>query len=322
MKKIISVALGILLILIGLAGLLLPFLPGWLFIFVGLSFIAPGLARRLKRRLFRKVFKQDVVRLEEWKRYFVRAGFTTKHFPVFLTATDELLNLENQDKFKSLLWKSDSALDATLGSSKRFVFLKQVHGDRIVEIENEVEVARDGFYHFPEADGALTCLTRLTLLVMSADCLPIFFCAVRRVPRRGRGPGERKREASWIGLVHAGWRGTQKGIAARAFERIREKSDCRARDIRIAFGPSIGHDHYEVGPEFGGYFTGRSLAKRGEKLYFDLAGENRRQLLKAGALESRILDPKICTISDNNHFYSFRKEKAGSGRTVSFITKF
>ncbi|MFA4965977.1 MAG: PGPGW domain-containing protein [Thermoleophilia bacterium] len=53
-------AAGSILLLIGLAGLLLPFLPGWLLIFVGLTLLgvkvpyADRLSRFAKRRLARK----------------------------------------------------------------------------------------------------------------------------------------------------------------------------------------------------------------------------------------------------------------------------
>lgn len=312
--RIGSLIVGVFFMVIGSVGILLPVLPGWIFLFIGLSLIAPRLARRLKRGLLRRWFKQDTVILREWRRYRVHAGFTTKHFPLFLTKTDELLDLSHQNRFKDMIWKGDATLEPAMGSSKRFVFMRQVHGDNIVTLDNEAPYRSGGFYHFPEADGLITNVPGLTLLVMTADCLPVYFCAVRSNGRR--------LDSTWIGLIHAGWRGTQKGIAKKAFQMIVEKAQCRPADVRIAFGPCIGRRRYEVGPEFEKLFHRHSMARRGGKWYFDLAGENRRQLLSAGARESRILDPKICTVDENRDFYSFRKEKAGAGRMVSFLTKY
>lgn len=309
-------AAGGVLIVVGAAGALLPILPGWPFFFVGLSMVSPSAARRLKRRLFRRLFKQDTVFLGPWKPFRVRAGFTTKHFPLALKKTDELLDLSNQSRFKDLLWKADAALEPSLGSSERFVFLNQVHGDNVAVVGDEAAHDKPGFYHFLEADGVLTSLPRLTLLVMTADCLPIFLCAV------GPGAGRRARQARWIGLVHAGWRGTEKGIARKAARMLIERLGCRPQDAYASFGPCIGARAYEVGPEFRELFHHRSLQRRGSKLFFDLAGENRRQLEEAGLKPWRIADPSICTVAENDHFYSYRKEKEAAGRMISFITRY
>jgi polyphenol oxidase len=313
MNRIFAYAAGIFFMAVGLAGAVLPFLPGWPFFFVGLSLVAPRHAIRLRRRLHRTFFKHDTVHLTEWRPLDVHAGFTTKHFPIVLKKTDELLDLSKQNAFKEILWKSHVALAHEKASSGRFAFLNQVHGDKVVVLEDAKLYEKEGFYHFLEADGILTNIPRLTLLVMTADCLSVFLCAAR-------GAG-RSRKADWVGLVHAGWRGTEKRISAKALDLLCERSGCRPSDVLVQFGPSIGRRHYEVGPEFCDRFRGPSLRARRSKWYFDLAGENRRQLLAAGVRESAIVDPRICTISENAHFYSFRKEKDEAGRIISFITK-
>ena len=64
MKKFFLFIAGIFLILIGIVGWLLPVVPGWAFIFIGLSFIAPAFAARLKRRILRRFSKKEVVYLK------------------------------------------------------------------------------------------------------------------------------------------------------------------------------------------------------------------------------------------------------------------
>ena len=185
MKKIVLAVIGILFILAGIMGLLLPVVPGWLLIFVGLSFIAPKLAERLKRRFFRKFFKKGVIRLKEWEKFSVRAELTTKHFPLALKKTEDLSDPKIQDEFQKLI------------PGERFVFLNQVHQSRVEVLDDESKYAQGGFYHLPNTDGVLTNISGLTLLVLTADCLPILFCAKAR----------RSKKADWIGVVHAGWRG-------------------------------------------------------------------------------------------------------------------
>ena len=257
--------------------------------FLGLSCIAPEFAARLKRRILRKFFKKEIVRLDEWDKWNVRAGFTTRHFPVVLHKTDDLLNEDTQQRFRHTI-----SAGAGFSAPTRYVFLNQVHGDNVQVLEGGQGNSAPGeFFHLMNTDGVITNIKGLTLLVFTADCLPIFLCA-----------------PPWIGLAHAGRRGTEKEIARRAFEAIREKSGCPASGIRVIFGPRISKNCYEVGEE------------SGKKIYFDLAGENKKQLLAAGASAGRITDLDICTVLENGDFYSFRKEKEAAGRMISFISKF
>ena len=327
MKKIASIVVGIFLVILGIIGWLLPIVPGWPLILIGASLIVPDFAKQLKRRLFRKFFNKDIVILDNLKKYRVQAGFTTRRFPVVLKKTDDLLDENNQRYFHEAI-SVGAGLPSTGGSVSggkpaptRYVFLNQVHGDALQVLEDENQLASVGaglkpaptaFYHLMNTDSVVTNLSNLVLLVLTADCLPVFFIA-------GRDDGR------WIGLVHAGWRGTQKRIVRKAFDMIREKSGCGVSDIRVVFGPHIGKDHYEVGEEFMDHFghvgaRGRApLRRTNGKLYFDLTGETKRQLLEAGALKSRITDLDLCTVCDPKNFYSFRLEKGNAGRLVSFI---
>ncbi len=288
-------------------------MPGWPFVLLGLSFIAPEFSARLKLKLLRKFSKKDIVYLDDWKRSGIHIGFTTRHFPMVLHKTDELLGNSAQDQFVKLVHES-SVNERFKIFSDKFVFLNQIHGDYVAVLD-ENQFSGGNFVHIPNADGVVTNLQNVTLLVFTADCLSIFLSG-------GRGDNQ------WIGIVHAGWRGTQKMIVKKAFDLIRQRSGCSASDVRAIFGPRIGTDHYEVGEEFVNYFglsgSGRrsSLRRKNGKLYFDLAGENKKQLIEAGASKDRILNLHICTVSENHDFYSFRKEKEEAGRIISFISKF
>jgi len=280
MKRILLVGLGVVLIGVGIVGLFLPILQGWAMIFMGLVLVSPSMARKLHGRVSRRFFKKDIVYLDEWKRAGIRAGFTTRHFPLVLYKTDDLLQPENQKKLTMLLSRRKG--DPAGRHYAKFALLDQVHGDGVAVIENGEKYTSDGFYHFRECDAVLTNIPGLTLLVLTADCLSVFLSA-----------------GSWIGLAHAGWRGTEKGIARKVLELICEKSGVALGDVKIAFGPRIGPKNY----------------------HFDLTGENRHQLLEAGAKAGNVLDTGICTVEENNSFYSFRREKENAGRLISFISR-
>lgn len=307
MKKAALAVVGALLMLVGVVGLILPILPGWPILFFGLSLIAPKLAERLKKRLFRKFFKSDIATLDEWKKSRVLAGFTTKKFPLFLQKTDDLLKEENQRRFTELFSPKEN--DSSRGRMTKFVVLGQTHGDGVAVLDNPSKYSKEGFYPVPACDAAMTNLPGLTLLVFSADCLPIFFLA-----------------GSWIALAHAGWKGTEQKIARKTLRLLLEKSGCRPKSVKIIFGPSISQRHYTVGKEFYDYFPASSLRYFGKGAdrspHFDLAGENRRQLVKSKVPADNITDYQICTVDENENFYSFRKEKDNAGRIISFIQKY
>lgn len=291
MKRFFLAVLGSIFVLIGIVGLVMPFLPGWLFIFLGLSMLAPGAAHKIKNQIYRKFFRKPILYWGEWKKYPVQAGFTTRHLPLFLRKTDELSDPLNQAKLK-----------ACFPSHERFVFLNQVHEGHIAILEEGSFKPESEFHCLPAADGVITNIKNLTLLVMSADCLPVFFHA-----------------GDWVGVVHAGWRGTQKKIAQKAFAFILQKSKLKPSEVHVAFGPCIRKASYEVGEEFKRHFPKRLIHTKHGKLYFDLAGENRHQLTEAGVFPKNIVDHEICTFRENEHFYSFRKEKESAGRLLSFI---
>jgi polyphenol oxidase len=308
LKRLLLAALGVLCLLIGVAGLILPILPGWLFIFIGLSMVAPRVALRLKWWLFRRKHKGDLVFFDPWLSRNVEAGYTTRHFSLHLTKTDDLVDAQKQNEFVKLFAASEAVMGKVLRPVERLVLLKQVHGGDVVVLDDPAMFEKPGFYPQASADAAITNVSCLTLLVFSADCLSVFFSA-----------------GAWVGLAHAGWRGTKEGISAKVLKLISERAGVPPSEVRIIFGPRIGPSAYEVGSEFCQYFPATSF-KRGkkggkERVCFDLSAENKRQLLEAGAKPRNVTDHGVCTVGSNRDLYSFRKEGEKAGRIVSFITK-
>lgn len=79
----------------------------------------------------------------------------------------------------------------------------QVHGDLVRPVTRADVLPSPGAPGTVEADGLITRTPGLCLTVFSADCIPVLLC------------DPRKKVAA---AVHAGWRGTALGIAARAAE--------------------------------------------------------------------------------------------------------
>ena len=301
MKKLLALIGGVFILLLGIVGLIMPVLPGWPLIFVGLSIIAPAAAFRMKYRIDLKLYKRDVVYFSEWRKEKVDTGVTTKFFPVFLKKTDDLEAAENQTKLAIALSQSREVKAKKIGFGGSFAYLNQVHGDKVAVIEGD-DCKASGFYRYEGTDAAITNIAGLTLLAMSADCLTIFFYA----------PG-------WVGIAHAGWRGTKTGIAKKTLLTLMQKSGAPASEVRVILGPSICRKHYEVGEEFKDHFTPPYLKKVGGRYHLDLVKANRKPLLRAGVPFNNISVSGLCTIGHKKHFYSHRAEKDSAGRMVSFI---
>lgn len=171
----------------------------------------------------------------------------------------------------------------------------QVHGDKIIFI-------KDKRPKIEKADALMTDIAGTALAVRTADCLSLFLCDTRH---------------GGIGLVHAGWRGSQKEIVKKTVQQMQARWEGDGEHIKAAFGPAIRACCYEVGAEFREYFP-EHVSRREGKYFFDLAGLNKKQLLSMGVKAENIFDCGQCTCC-NAGYFSYRREGANTGRMISLM---
>lgn len=185
---------------------------------------------------------------------------------------------------------------------------KQVHGCNVKVVSRESR-GRGAFDHQDAINGAdalLTDVPGICLMVLLADCVPIFMY----------DPSKRV-----VGVVHAGWKGTLQMIAQKAVAAFQGAFGSLPQDIVAGIGPSIGPCCFKVGPEviaqvedvFGtkeGYVT-RENRQGG---YLDLWTTNSRQLLEAGLQEKNVEVAGLCTCENTDQFFSHRCESGKTGR--------
>ena len=181
----------------------------------------------------------------------------------------------------------------------KLINIRQVHGDHVITVTAE-DLRISG--PLPEADGIITKAIGVPIAVRTADCLPVFIFDPKK---------------NCIGLVHAGWRGSEKQIALKAVKLMRDNWACAPEDLRIGFGPAIRSCCYQVGPEFENFFS-QEVSKKSDKLFLDLVAANRNQLLRYGIKPKNILDCGICTCC-NPDYFSYRREGSGTGRHISVM---
>lgn len=197
------------------------------------------------------------------------------------------------------------ALKKLAADDLRLHTLQQVHGDHIV-----IVTQRSSPVERPEADGFLSSEPGNLLGIVTADCVPVLMVD----PRKGVAAA-----------LHAGWRGTLKGIAQRALELLRAQWNVAAQDLYVALGPAIGGCCYEVGPEVGTEIVARWNIRSASawrpvkgKGFLDLREVNTIQLMKRGVPRANINLTGPCTFCDCS-FASYRREGKGAGRQLSVI---
>jgi YfiH family protein len=185
----------------------------------------------------------------------------------------------------------------------RLFTARQVHGARVAVVgeqtlpERVVDV---------EADALASDARDAVLGVYTADCVPVLL-----------SDGEGR-----VAAVHAGWRGTVKGVASGAVEALVSLGARRER-LRAALGPSICARCFEVGEEVAVEFDrvapSSVLRVAGEKPHVDLRAANCALLVAAGVRPSRIDAAPPCTACEPERFFSFRRDGSGIGQHLSFI---
>ena len=179
------------------------------------------------------------------------------------------------------------------------VFLKQVHGTRVLELDR----------HSPDGSEADACFTRqpgLACTIMVADCLPLVF---------------HHPEAGVVAAAHAGWRGLAAGVIEQTLAVFQAMGELSA--VRVWLGPCIGPTAFEVGEEVRAAFMAHDLASAqafealpvSSKYLANLPALARQRLAVCGVehIEGNDGSPTWCTFSQSQRFFSHRRD-GRSGR--------
>lgn len=193
------------------------------------------------------------------------------------------------------------------GKEYPVVALRQVHGDEVIIFNGEKP--QDLWYM--EGDALLTRIPGYALTVFTADCLPILI----------HDPGQEV-----VGIIHAGWRGTAKGIVSKAVKKMQEIFLSKAEDMQIAMGPGICAQCLEVDQPVKEAFIkgeipweGVTLRKENGKWLLDLYKANMLAIMACGIKEENIIIFKACPSCRKEDYHSYRVEGKNSGRMINFI---
>ena len=186
---------------------------------------------------------------------------------------------------------------------------RQVHGNHchVVgrrDLENPESTA------LIEADALLTAEPGVLLGILTADCLPLIM-----VDKHARA----------LAVVHAGWRGLEKGVAVAALTALKRSFAVPAADILVYAGPAIGGCCFAVGSEVIERFQKLPELKEADSWYqaeapgfrLDLLAVQKSQLLAAGLAPENFYAVDICTRC-HDFCFSYRRDHAITGRQLAF----
>ena len=189
------------------------------------------------------------------------------------------------------------------------LWLHQTHG---------ISVCRGGSPDSSESfDASWTDQPRRVLAVLTADCLPVVFAST---------------DGQEIAVAHAGWRGLAAGVLQNTIRQFKAPS----AELIAWMGPAIGPECFEVGQDVLDSFRARlgdsaevesafepaqsnaayTISEPG-KWFADLYQLATFVLRQAGV--NSIYGGGLCTYSDADRFFSYRRDGRRSGRMATLV---
>jgi len=185
-----------------------------------------------------------------------------------------------------------------------YVTCKQTHSSNI-----HIVATNDFGSEVSDCDGLITNIPDVKISIKTADCVPITLKdSIKKI----------------VGVVHAGWRGTEKEIIKNAINLFITKFNSDPKNIKIKIGPAIDKDHYLIKKDVASRFIDKYseyLEKvDNEHWKFDLVGVNIKQTQDVGILLKNIKNSKISTFN-NKKYPSFRRDAKSEGFETSIMLK-
>jgi hypothetical protein len=207
--------------------------------------------------------------------------------------SNESVGIRNDEK---------TVLKALTGIGKQdILMLNQVHGDGIVIVDRPPE--KDMPY-FADADGMITDIPGICLVIRTADCVPVIAY-------------DRKRKI--LGAVHSGWRGCRLSISRKLIAEMKHIYSSDARDIFTFILPSVGPESYTVNSDVAAFFE-KDIIRKNPALYLDLWSNIERDLANEGVPVKNIFNARICTMKNGSEFFSRRNKDEGRNLNYCYFT--
>jgi polyphenol oxidase len=260
-----------------------------------------------------KQTNESYLHIENWQKRNpnLRAGFTTRNGgvsrPPFGTFN---CGLHVNDRTETVIENRTLLAKELNMPLENWVTGEQVHGTNI-----KIIVDRDkgrGAKSYDNAikgiDGLITNKKGILCTAFFADCVPLYFYDP---------------VTEYIGIAHAGWKGTVNGIQEQMVQALKEVGVDTA-DLLVAIGPSISQEKYEVDDRvieaISKEYRQKTVTPQDNQRYLlDLKQLNAEILLQSGVLRHNIEVTNYCTHQDEALFFSHRRDNGKTGRMLGFL---
>lgn len=170
---------------------------------------------------------------------------------------------------------------------EKYAACYQTHSNVVVRAEKNINIA----------DGLLTNEKNLGLIVKHADCqAALFYDPINHA----------------LANVHCGWRGNVKNIYHNTIEQMKACFGSKPENMLVCISPSLGPEASEF-VNFQKELPREFYPFQFKPTYFNLWEISFWQLCSSGILPKHIEIAKICTFSNPQSYFSYRRAK-NSGR--------
>ncbi|MGJ9460610.1 peptidoglycan editing factor PgeF [Oceanobacillus sp. CF4.6] len=251
--------------------------------------------------------------IEKWQQLTPNlvAGFTTRNGGVSREPYHTFnLGLHVPDRQNDVLANRRRLADKLNIPVENWVSGEQVHGTSVKRItvadKGKGSISYDS--SIKGTDGIITKNKGLLCTAFFADCVPLYFFDP---------------VTQYIGIAHAGWKGSVGRIAEKMVEAFKEMG-AQPENLLVAIGPSISKEYYEVDGHVISCISKENRKKTVTPLHnnhflLDLKQLNVEILLQSGVISHNIEVTKYCTYRDENLFFSHRRDFGKTGRMLGFL---
>jgi hypothetical protein len=230
---------------------------------------------------------------------FVSAGQSTRHGGVS-PAPWATLNLgQNTGDTAENVAENRRRFCAALGfGPQQLAWSEQVHSDQVRKVTTPG--GTEGF------DALITNVHGILLAVSVADCVPILVY---------------DHEHHAIAAIHAGWRGTVKGIVTKTLDLMAAHFGSSGMHCVAYVGTCIDECSFEVGEAVFEAFDPpfKRFEEGAQRFFVDLKKANIAQCLDFGIPRGQIETSPFSTVLNNDDYFSHRLERGVTGRMMGAI---
>ncbi len=250
----------------------------------------------------------------------VRIAFTKRYGGVS-AGPYESLNLGShvKDNLASVLENRRILSDALGFSDAPCIVPVQVHGHEVLSVKARVQAEQllaraEHEVGALEYDAVSVECENVAAQLNFADCVPVIAVA----------------PTGAFSVIHAGWRGVDNQISVRAVEGLAAcaaaKLDCPVAHVlagaNVYIGPHIMGECFETSAEIHDEFVRKfGSACSVDERHVELSRALEIQLERAGIKRERIAKLGICTVCNNEDFFSYRGQGGVCGRHGAFACR-